>query len=132
MIKRPTLALSIAIAALSTASMAFAQTRELFGPVLPMIYDGQGGRHYCLYGYDGPFDPPIARRGDDNTIVCRSELSLTPRLKGGQFSSAKARARAEQRSELSSLKRAVSPVSVIGDRRFIAKRRSRLQQGSDK
>ena len=54
MIKSSTLALSIAIAALSPASMTLAQTREIFGPVLPMIYDGQGGRHYCLYGYDGP------------------------------------------------------------------------------
>jgi hypothetical protein len=60
MISRSTLALLIAIAALFPASVAFAQTREIFGPVLPMIYDGQGGRHYCLYGYDGPFDPPMA------------------------------------------------------------------------
>jgi hypothetical protein len=49
MISRSTLALLIAIAALFPASVAFAQTREIFGPVLPMIYDGQGGRHYCLY-----------------------------------------------------------------------------------
>ena len=95
MIKRSTLALSIAIATLSTASMAFAQTRELFGPVLPMIYDGQGGRHYCLYGYDGPFDPPMAPRSDDNIIVCRSGPSLTPRSQDGHFGSARARAWAE-------------------------------------
>ena len=79
MISRSTLALLIAIAALFPASVAFAQTREIFGPVLPMIYDGQGGRHYCLYGYDGPFDPPMASRGKDNTIVCRSGSSLTDR-----------------------------------------------------
>jgi hypothetical protein len=95
MINRSTLALLIAIAALSPASMAFAQTREIFGPVLPMIYDGQGGRHYCLYGYDGPFDPPMESRGEDNIIVCRSGLSLTPKLRGRQFSPAGARARAE-------------------------------------
>ena len=95
MIKSSTLALSIAIAALSPASMTLAQTREIFGPVLPMIYDGQGGRHYCLYGYDGPFDPPMARRSDDNIIVCRSELSVPPRVPGGRVSSAAARARAE-------------------------------------
>ena len=95
MINRSTLALFIAIAALSAASIAFAQTREAFGPVLPMIYDGQGGRHYCLYGYDGPFDPPAAPGSDDNTIVCRSELSVTPRVQGGWISSAAARARAE-------------------------------------
>jgi hypothetical protein len=87
MINRSTLAL-LTIATISPASMAFAQTVEVFGPVLPMIYDGQGGHHYCLHGYDGPFDPPIAPRSDNNTIVCRSELSVTPRLQGGQFSSA--------------------------------------------
>lgn len=95
MIDRSTLALLIAIAALFPASVAFAQTREAFGPVLPMIYDGQGGRHYCLYGYDGPFDPPIASRGEDNTIVCRSGLSLTPKFRDRRFTSAGARARAE-------------------------------------
>ena len=95
MIKSSTLALSIAIAALSPASMAFAQTREIFGPVLPMIYDGQGGRHYCLYGYDGPVDPPMPPGSADNSIVCRSEHSLTPRVKGGRVSSAAARGRAE-------------------------------------
>jgi hypothetical protein len=94
MINRSTLALLI-IATLSPASMAFAQTVEVFGPVLPMIYDGQGGRHYCLYGYDGPFDPPMASRNDDNIIVCQSGLSLTPRLQGRQFSSPSARAGAE-------------------------------------
>ena len=95
MIKSSTLALSIAIAALSPASMTLAQTREIFGPVLPMIYDGQGGRHYCLYGYDGPFDPPMASRGDDNIIVCRSGFSLPPRFQGRRFPSPGARARAE-------------------------------------
>ena len=93
MIKRPTLALSIAIAALSPASVTFAQTVELFGPVLPMIYDGQGGRHYCLYGYEGPFDPSIASQSD-NIIVCRSGLSL-PRLQDTQFSLLGTRARAQ-------------------------------------
>ena len=95
MIKKSTLALLVAIAALSPASMVFAQTREVFGPVLPMIYDGQGGRHYCLHGYDGPFDPPMPPGSADNTIVCRSGLSVTPTIQGGQVSSAQARARAE-------------------------------------
>ena len=95
MISRSTLALLIAIAALFPASVAFAQTREIFGPVLPMIYDGQGGRHYCLNGYDGPFDPPMASRSDDNIIVCRSGFSLTPRFQGRRFTSPGARARAE-------------------------------------
>jgi hypothetical protein len=95
MISRSTLALLIAIAALFPASMAFAQTREAFGPVLPMIYDEQGGRHYCLNGYDGPFDPPMASRSDDNIIVCRSGFLLTPRFQGRRFTSPGARARAE-------------------------------------
>jgi hypothetical protein len=95
MIHRSTLALLVAIAALSPASMAFAQTREVFGPVLPMIYDGQGGRHYCLYGYYGPFDPQIAPNSEDNTIVCRSGLSLTSAVRGEQLSSAQARVRAQ-------------------------------------
>jgi hypothetical protein len=94
-INRSTLALLIAIGALFPASMAFAQTREAFGPVLPMIYDGQGGRHYCLNGYDGPFDPPMDSRGEDSTIVCRSGFSLAPRLRDKQFGSPGARARAE-------------------------------------
>ena len=93
MIKSSTLAFLIAIAALTPVTVS-AQTRELFGPVLPMIYDGQGGRHYCLYGYDRPFDPPMASHGDDNTI-CRSELSLTPGVRGGRISSVQARARAQ-------------------------------------
>jgi hypothetical protein len=95
MINRLTLALLGAIAALSPASIASAQTREVFGPVLPMIYDGQGGRHYCLYGNCGPFDPPTASHSEDNTIVCRSGISLTPTVRGEQLSSAQARARAQ-------------------------------------
>ena len=94
MIKSSALAFSFAIAALTPAT-ALAQSRELFGPVLPMVYDGQGGRHYCLYGYDAPFDPPMASRDDDNIIVCRSGLSLTPKVRGGQISSIQARARAQ-------------------------------------
>ena len=78
MIRRSTLALSIAIAALSSASMAFAQTREIFGPVLPMIYDGQGGRHYCLYGYDGPFDPPMPPAAALTTLLF---AEVDPRLR---------------------------------------------------
>jgi hypothetical protein len=95
MVKSSTFALFVAIAALCLSSMASAQTREVFGPVLPMIYDAQGGRHYCLNGYDGPFDPPIASRGDVNTIVCRNGPSLASKLQDIQFSSPGARARAE-------------------------------------
>ena len=75
MIDRSTLAFSIAVAALGSASPAFAQSRDAFGPVLPMVFDGQGGRHYCLYGYHGPFDPPIAPKSDYTTVVCPREPS---------------------------------------------------------
>jgi hypothetical protein len=74
--------------------MAFSQTREAYGPVLPMIYDAQGGRHYCLYGYYGPLDPPIAASGGDDTIVCRSGSSFAPWLLHGRLNSAQARAQA--------------------------------------
>jgi hypothetical protein len=60
MIRRSILALCIGVAALSTASPALAQSQDAFGPVLPMTYDGQGGRHFCTYGYHGPFAPPIS------------------------------------------------------------------------
>ena len=76
MIDRSTLALLIATAALSPASMAFAQTREIFGPVLPMIYDGQGGRHYCLYGYDGPFDPPMLQAAPTTPLFVEVDSRL--------------------------------------------------------
>ena len=75
MINRPTLALCIALAASCAASTALGQTREAFGPVLPMVFDGQGGRHYCLYGYYGPFDPSIAPASDYTTVVCPRENS---------------------------------------------------------
>jgi hypothetical protein len=95
MVKSSTFTLFVAIAALSPSSMASAQTREVFGPVLPMIYDAQGGRHYCLYGYTRPFDPPTTSRSDDDIIVCRNGASLTSRVQHRQFSSPGARARAE-------------------------------------
>ena len=83
MIDRSTLAFSIAVAALGSASPAFAQSRDALGPVLPMVFDGQGGRHYCLYGYYGPFDPPISPANDYTTVVCPREPS--PRqLRGTQ------------------------------------------------
>ena len=94
MINRSTPAFFMTVAMMCPASTAFAQTREAFGPVLPMIYGG-GGRHYCLYGYDGPFDPPMESRSDDNIIVCRSGRSPTPRFQDRRFTSPGARARAE-------------------------------------
>ena len=83
MINRSTLAFFMTVAMMCPASTAFAQTRETFGPVLPMVFDGQGGRHYCLYGYYGPFDPSISPANDYTTLVCPRDPS--PRqLRGTQ------------------------------------------------
>ena len=83
MINRSTLAFFMTVAMMCPASTAFAQTREAFGPVLPMVFDGQGGRHYCLYGYYGPFDPSISPANDYTTLVCPRDPS--PRqLRGTQ------------------------------------------------
>ena len=75
MISRSTLAFFMTVTMMCPASPAFAQSRDAFGPVLPMVFDGQGGRHYCLYGYHGPFDPPIAPKSDYTTVVCPREPS---------------------------------------------------------
>ena len=79
MVSKSTLAFCIAAVVLCLPSMAFDQSREIFGPVLPMVYDGQGGRHYCLYGYHGPFDPSIDPKSDYTTVVCPRE---SPRCRG--------------------------------------------------
>src|SRR5262249_4550239 len=84
MINRSTLALCTTVAIVCPASTAFAQSREIFGPVLPMVYDGQGGRHYCLYGYYGPFDPPIAPANDYTTVVCPRKLAPRQWLRSAQ------------------------------------------------
>jgi len=94
MINRPTLVLSIGLAASCAASVAFGQTRDAFGPVLPMVFDGQGGRHYCLYGYYGPFDPSITPADDYTTVVCPRAFarpSWLPTVQKEQPSAGKAR-----------------------------------------
>ena len=48
MANKSTLVFFVAVVALCSASMAFGQTQEAFGPVLPMTYDAQGGRHFCM------------------------------------------------------------------------------------
>jgi hypothetical protein len=60
-----------AVALLSIASPAFAQTyHEFFGPPTPLVFDAQGARHWCLYGYYGPFTPPMPYK-DLNIISCQ-------------------------------------------------------------
>jgi len=100
MINRPTVVLSIALAASCAASVAFGQTREAFGPVLPMVFDGQGGRHYCLNGYYGPFDPSIGATGDYTTVVCPRAFvgpSWLPTVQKEQLSARKAKAQVNAR-----------------------------------
>ena len=97
MINRSTFALCIAIVVYPAAT-ALGQTREAFGPVLPMVFDGQGGRHYCLYGYYGPFDPPIAPANDYTTVVCPRGFARAPWLRAAQeehIGLSKARARGQ-------------------------------------
>ena len=48
-----------ATAIVCSVSTALAQTFEAFGPVLPMEYDRYGARHYHMYGWYGPYVPPM-------------------------------------------------------------------------
>jgi hypothetical protein len=95
MVKKSTLVFCVAAAVLCLSSMAFAQTRDAFGPVLPMVFDGQGGRHYCLYGYHGPFDPSIAPKTDYTTLVCPRESPRVPWLRRAEEGSSAGKARAQ-------------------------------------
>jgi hypothetical protein len=70
MIKRSTLTFFVAVVALNTGSQALAQTQDAFGPVLPMTFDGQGGRHFCTYGYYGPSAPPISSPNNKIAVCC--------------------------------------------------------------
>ena len=67
----------IAAAVLSTlASRVRTQTKgEFFGPPTPLIFDAQGARHWCLYGYDGPFTPPLVPN-DSNIVSCRGNAVI--------------------------------------------------------
>jgi hypothetical protein len=73
MINRPTTLSCIAFSASCPASVALRQTRELFGPTLPMVCHEQGGRHRCLHGYYGPFDPTMGPKSDYTAVVCLHE-----------------------------------------------------------
>jgi hypothetical protein len=59
MLKQKGFTLSLAIMAFCTVSPAAAQTLEAYGPVLPMQFDRYGARHFYVYGYYGPFAPPM-------------------------------------------------------------------------
>ena len=74
MVNKSTLAFFFAVAALCSASMASAQTQDAFGPVLPMTFDAQGGRHFCKYGYYGPVAPPIS--SPNRIVVCCDYLTV--------------------------------------------------------
>jgi hypothetical protein len=63
----------IAAVAISTfASPASAQGfHEFFGPVLPLVFDAEGARHWCVNGYYGPLTPPMASKDSNNIISCK-------------------------------------------------------------
>ena len=64
-------ALIAAVALSSLTSPVSAQTyHEFFGPPTPLIFDAQGARHWCLYGYSGPFTPLMTSK-DSNIISCQ-------------------------------------------------------------
>jgi hypothetical protein len=66
---RDTLVVVAALASL--ASPVSAQTyHEFFGPPTPLVFDAKGARHWCLYGYYGPFTPPMTSK-DSNIITCK-------------------------------------------------------------
>jgi hypothetical protein len=71
-------ALIVAIALSSLASPVSAQTyHEFFGPPTPLIFDAQGARHWCLYGYYGPFTPSLVSN-DSDIITCRGNPIIKP------------------------------------------------------
>lgn len=62
----------------SLASPVRAQTyHEFYGPPTPLIFDAQGARHWCLYGYYGPFAPPLVPN-DSNIVSCRGDALIQP------------------------------------------------------
>jgi hypothetical protein len=72
--KKPHLVRNTLIATVALSSLASpvsAQTyHEFFGPPTPLIFDAKGARHWCLYGYYGPFTPPITSK-NSNIISCQ-------------------------------------------------------------
>ena len=60
-------ALLASAALMAFVSAPFAQSRSWQGGVMPMDFDGNGERHYHVYGYYGPLVPPIA--SEDQTSV---------------------------------------------------------------
>ena len=65
-----------AVALSSLASPVSAQTyHEFYGPPTPLVFDAQGARHWCLYGYYGPFTPPLVPN-DSNIISCRGNVII--------------------------------------------------------
>lgn len=69
----------IAAAALSSvAPPVRAQTyHEFFGPPTPLVFDAKGARHWCMYGYYGPFIPPLPSN-DYNIVTCRGNPVIQP------------------------------------------------------
>jgi len=74
----------VVLATWGAPATAFAQAHVLEGNTLPMDYDGEGGRHYRMYGYYGDYDP--ARPSDTKGKPrhgSRSGHHTAPRQAGG-------------------------------------------------
>ena len=77
-------ALIAAVALSSLASPVSAQTyHEFYGPATPLIFDAHGARHWCQYGYYGPFTPPMTSR-DSNIITCKKASNDARTVTAGQ------------------------------------------------
>jgi hypothetical protein len=79
--------LPLAIAVLSSALAAFAQSREIMGNVLPMAYGDVGERHFREDGYTGPLVPSLASE-KIATKVAHSHSQATSSLSHGAHSHA--------------------------------------------
>jgi hypothetical protein len=100
----------IAAAVLSSlASSVRAQTKgEFYGPPSPLVFDAQGARHWCLYGYSGPFTPPLIPN-DTSVVSCRGNAGTQP------TTMLKRQARKNDRTEIKNRisPRLIAPVEVM-------------------
>jgi hypothetical protein len=71
------LMLFVTILAAIIASPAFAQVFDNAigtGNALPMVYDSKGVKHRYVFGYYGPFDPPIPRGNNCCSLEAATRL----------------------------------------------------------
>jgi hypothetical protein len=71
------------LAMCNATTPVFGQAHVLEGNVLPMEYDGEGGRHYLMYGYYGPHDPPMPHESKMKPRIERSPVHRVVRRHRG-------------------------------------------------